>query len=722
MKNSGKDVSENQAAEQMSQAVVEMPYGLHYSMLMDAPVGISIFSGPDPVYRFANVQVQNLLRRQDLIGKQLSDVLPDPAGRLLIESIQSAFHNGETGSIKEFSVAFDLEGGESKERFFDVSYQPLRDATGHVEGVMTYSYEVTDSVLSRKRSEDAMKRMEGQKHVLELLLERAPLSEILVPLTLAAEAKSTGGRSTILLLDRAGRHLIFGAAPNLPEELNRAVDGMPIGPDKGICARVAYAGKALVVYDMLKDPHLQDYYELIERLGFRACWSIPILSSQGKVLGTFATYYSEPRNPDPEERLNVEILARTAALAIERYRDEEELRETQAKLEQAQKMESIGLLAGGIAHDFNNILTAINGYAAISLRQLNSGDSLYGNLYEIKSAGERAAALTRQLLAFSRKQMLKPMVLNMNDLVVGMYNMLKRIIGEDIEFNRALDPGLGWIKADPGQMEQVILNLVVNARDATPAGGRIMLATGNVDIGRDECEGRPELQTGPYIQLTVQDSGHGIESSLLGRIFEPFFTTKPLGTGSGMGLPMVQGIITQSGGHISVESRPGLGTKFKVILPIVAAAMGKNPAEEADTVSEVKSAETILLVEDDRRVRKLARDILEMDGYTVIEAANGEEGLKMSDARPGGIDLLLTDMIMPRLRGRDLAEMVLRKNPDIAVLFMSGYIEDALIVGGLAETPTHFIQKPFLPNQLAKAVRSAIDSKTRTQSARKQKS
>jgi CheY-like chemotaxis protein len=369
-------------------------------------------------------------------------------------------------------------------------------------------------------------------------------------------------------------------------------------------------------------------------------------------------------------------------------------------------MESIGKLAGGIAHDFNNLLTAINGYSALSLTMVEPGSQLHGNLFEIKTAGERAAVLTRQLLAYSRKQVLAPKVLRINEIVSEMHNMLKRIIGEDLEMVLDLDPDLGAAKADPGQIEQVILNLVVNARDATPSGGRITLSTGNAVWGKSDVPAG--FAPGQYVLLSVRDTGTGMEPHIISRIFEPFFTTKEFGKGSGMGLSMVDGIVTQSGGFIKVESAPGKGSTFKVYLPKV--ALEEN-ASHADVHShdDLRGKETVLLVEDEETVRRFIRQILEMHGYKVMEGKDGQDGLKVSEGHEGSIDVLLTDVIMPRMNGRELAERILRARPRIKVLFMSGYTDDAIVRQGLLEADTNFLQKPFTPTQLATAVREILD-------------
>ncbi|MEO6094368.1 MAG: ATP-binding protein [Fibrobacteria bacterium] len=409
------------------------------------------------------------------------------------------------------------------------------------------------------------------------------------------------------------------------------------------------------------------------------------------------------------ENLKPVCLAMSARDITERKRSEEALRRTEGQLQQSQKMESIGKLAGGIAHDFNNLLTAINGYAELSLDQVPHGDPLHANLFEIKSAGERAASLTRQLLAYSRKQVLATKVLNLNAIVESMHNMLARIIGEDLQLIRVLDPSLGQVKVDPGQMEQVILNLVVNSRDATPEGGRVVVETRNVELGEIAAALHPEIIPGRFAMLAVSDSGCGMEPHIKSRIFEPFFTTKAFGMGSGMGLSMVQGIVAQSGGYIYAYSEPGKGSTFKVYLPLVDSPEWRVPELEIRVAQAARGSETILLVEDEEGVRRFVRQILEMQGYRVLEASDGLEGIRVSDRHSGSIDLIVTDVIMPRKNGRDLAQQVMRDRPGIKVIFMSGYTDDYIVRQGLLEADTNFIQKPFVPSALTRMIRSILE-------------
>jgi two-component system, cell cycle sensor histidine kinase and response regulator CckA len=393
----------------------------------------------------------------------------------------------------------------------------------------------------------------------------------------------------------------------------------------------------------------------------------------------------------------------------QRVAAETALRKSEEQLLQSQKLEAIGRLAGGISHDFNNLLTAIIGYSDLSLRQLQQDDPLTRNLEEIKKAGDRATALTRQLLAFSRKQVMQLRVFDLNAVVVDLERMLKRMIGENIELRTTLQQGLGNIKADPGQIEQVVMNLVVNSRDAMPQGGKLTIETANVYLDESYVEQHLTVVPGYYIMLAVSDTGLGIDERVRPHIFEPFFTTKDAARGTGLGLSTVYGIVKQSGGFIWVYSEIGKGTTFKIYFPTVAQNVDELKAVNLNPPAQ-KGSETILLVEDAEPVRRLARTILEGFGYEVLLAANGSEAKHLCELNQHQINLLLTDVILPGISGREVAEQVLRINPAIRVLFMSGYTDDAVIGHDILSAGVNFIQKPFSPDQLGAKVREVLDA------------
>ena len=404
----------------------------------------------------------------------------------------------------------------------------------------------------------------------------------------------------------------------------------------------------------------------------------------------------------------MQMAANLAATAIENVRLLEVERENEEQLRQSQKMEAVGQLAGGIAHDFNNLLTVITGYSEITLSRLEPNSPVRKNLEEIKKAGVRAASLTRQLLAFSRKQVLQAKVLDINSVVSEMDKMLRRLIGENIELLTLLTPDLGRVKADPSQIEQVLMNLVVNARDALADGGKLTIETANVYLDDDYVAKHALVQRGPYVLLAVSDTGTGMDAAIQERIFDPFFTTKELDKGTGLGLSTVYGVVKQSGGNISVYSEVGKGTSFKVYLPRVDATADIGVAEGAAPVVSL-GTETVLLVEDEQMVRHMARHILEASGYTVLEAASGHEAMEICKVHEGPVHLLLTDVVMPLMSGPRLSEEVVKFYPGIPVLYMSGYTDNAIVHHGVEEGMP-FLQKPFSPAALAIKVRECLDS------------
>ncbi len=374
------------------------------------------------------------------------------------------------------------------------------------------------------------------------------------------------------------------------------------------------------------------------------------------------------------------------------------------QVRQSQKMEAIGQLAGGVAHDFNNLLTAILGYSDLLTGRVEGSD-LQEAVAEIKKAGERAAALTRQLLAFSRKQVLNPEVLDANQLIENLEKMLRRLIGENIDLAVRLSPNLGRVRADAGQIEQVILNLAVNARDAMPGGGKLVIETADIELDDAYAREHVAVHSGPYVMIAVSDSGVGMTAETRARIFEPFFTTKK--TGTGLGLATVYGIVKQSGGNIWVYSEPGRGTTMKVYLPRLEGQAQEPRPKAADAVL-AGGSETILLVEDEASVRALVRRILERFGYSVLAAGSGAEALEIAGRQSKPIDLLVTDLIMPGMAGPDLAAKLTASRPEMRVLFMSGYTDDAVIRDGLLPEKGLFLQKPFTPDGLARKVREAL--------------
>ena len=393
----------------------------------------------------------------------------------------------------------------------------------------------------------------------------------------------------------------------------------------------------------------------------------------------------------------------------ERRRAEEALQKSEEQLRQWQRVEAIGRLAGGVAHDFNNLLMTIKGCSELLLGGLDPRDPRREEVEEIRKAAERATALTRQLLAFGRRQVLQPQVLDLNEVVANMDRMLQRLIGEDIQLLTVLDPELWTVKVDPGQIEQVIMNLAVNARDAMPGGGKLTIETANVILDEGYARRHVSVKPGPCVMLAVTDNGCGMDKETQSHLFEPFFTTKETGVGTGLGLSTVYGIIKQSGGNIWAYSELGQGTTFKIYLPRVEEAVETYRPKAAPAVSPGGS-ETILLVEDEEAVRSIVSKILQNKGYSVLEAHHGNEALQICEHHEGPIHLMVTDVVMPQVSGRELAERLMLLRPEIRVLFMSGYPDNAIVHHGVLGAGTAFLQKPFTLNALEYKVRELLDA------------
>ena len=473
-----------------------------------------------------------------------------------------------------------------------------------------------------------------------------------------------------------------------------------------ICEMLGYTHDELLTLG-LRDIHPRERLGQVEDLFARQIRreislivEVPVLRKDGSVFAADinATTVSLDGRP---------CLAGVFRDVTERARAEAERERLEAQLRMSQRLEAVGRLAGGVAHDFNNLLSVIINCAAFATQAMREEDPVRADLVEIQRAGERAAALTRQLLAFSRKQMLEPEVLSLNQVVTDIERMLRRLLGEDIDVQVRLADDLGSAVADPGQLEQVIVNLAVNARDAMPQGGRLTIETTNVDLDQEFASHHVSVTPGPFVMLAVTDTGHGMDAETKAHLFEPFFTTKEKGRGTGLGLSTVYGIVKQSGGNIWVYSEPGRGTTLKVYLPRVNAPVADRRSHLAPVMAT--GSETVLLVEDEDAVRRIAERVLRGAGYQVLSAASGSSAIRLYEERGGAVDLLLTDVVMPQMSGPNLAAHLAQTNPSLKVLYMSGYADAAIIHRGVLDPGTRFIGKPFSSAELTRKVRQVLD-------------
>lgn len=583
--------------------------------------------------------------RDEIIGLNAAAFYLDPDDRARFQHEIEAH-----GSVRDFEVRLRNRDGAALDCLLTSTVR--RGGDGSIVGYHGIIHDIT----GRKQVEEGLRRSEGH---FRSLIENA--------------------LDTITVLD--GEGVILYESPSVERVLGykpytlvgQSVFGMVHPDDLG---RVA-----------------DTFGELIERAGVVRTVSLRFRHRDGSWRNLEATGRNLLDDP-------------VVAGIVVNARDVSERRQLEEQLQQAGKMEAIGRLAGGVAHDFNNLLTAIRGHAQLLLEDLPVTDPMRAELKEIGKAATRATALTRQLLAFSRKQLLRPRVLALNGVVSEMESMLRRLIGEDVLLECLLQDGLGRVKVDPSQIEQVVLNLALNARDAMPEGGRLTITTADAVIEAAEVHGLGyTVDPGEYVRLSMADTGTGIEPSTQAHIFEPFFTTKEQGTG--LGLSTVYGIVRQTGGHIRVESQLGRGTEFEIYLPRVEGEEEPKPDVPAGVAPS--GTEAILLVEDEETVRSLADRVLRRSGYDVLGAANGSEALAVCKEHGGPIDLVLTDVVMPEMSGHALVEQLLRLRPTLRVIFMSGYSEDMIVHQGVLERANAFLPKPFTPRTLARLVRDVLD-------------
>ncbi|HEV2827899.1 MAG TPA: response regulator [Pyrinomonadaceae bacterium] len=586
-----------------------------------------------------------------LIGKTLHQVFPKEQADFFFSNVRRALSEGRRHNVE---YLLEIEG---KEVWFDGSVSPMSD-----DSVLWVARDITE----RKRTEEALRDAEkNYRSIFENAVEGI--------------FQSTPEGRLISANPALARMLGYKSPQDLIESVTEIEQQLYVEPDR----------RAEFVKLLQEDGVGRGFVAQLRRKDGSLIWALGNARVVRDASGQLVCYEG-----------SVEDIT-------ERKQLEEQLR-------QSQKMEAVGQLAGGIAHDFNNLLTAINGYSDLTLKNLTEDSPLRSKVEQIKKAGVRAASLTRQLLAFSRKQVLQPVVLDINSLVTDVSKMLRRLVGEDIEFVTLLRPKTGNVNADPGQIEQVLMNLVVNARDAMPKGGKIVIETANAEFDEGYAEQHVAVNPGPYVMLAVSDTGTGMDEETRARIFEPFFTTKELGKGTGLGLSTVYGIVKQSGGFIWAYSELGKGTTFKVYLPCIA-QLAEGYKRNVEPKSARRGTETILLVEDDKTVRDLVREVLRDYGYKVLVAVNGEDALSVAERHEAAIHLLLTDVVMPGMGGRILANRLSEARPEMKMLFMSGYTDDAIVHHGVLDADTPFIQKPFPPHVLAQRVRDVLDGQPTSQ-------
>jgi PAS domain S-box-containing protein len=660
------------------------------------------------VVRTGNASAERILGLQsdELTGWSLRDerwrAIHEDGSRFLPEDYPPAvtLRTGEPCA----SVIMGVYRPDGRLRWIEMNSRPLPAEGGSGPSAVVVSF---SDITERKRAEE---RLTAQYAVTRALAESRSLEEAVPKIMQAVGQNLEWDCGIFWRVDRnAGllRCLDQWRASGVEAGsfLERTWERI-FKPEEGLPGRIWASGKAAWITDVAHDANFPRQ-GLAQEVGFHGAFGFPVRVG-GDIEGVIELYSRQVRVPDEELLKMIEDVGLKLEQFGDRTRAQEALQQTEAQLRQSQKMEAVGRLAGGVAHDFNNLLTVIRGYSELLLARLAPDDPIRKDMVEIKKAADRASGLTRQLLAFSRRQFIAPKVIDLNALIANMDGMLRRLLGEDIvELCTELNPHAGSIRADAGQIEQVIMNLAVNARDAMPKGGRLTIETHNVTIGKPTRQTPAGVKPGAYVMLAVRDTGHGMDEETQSHLFEPFFTTKEKGKGTGLGLSTVYGIVKQNGGNIVVESQKDQGATFKIYFPLIDQSVpGAAGAPDAEPLH---GRETILLVEDEPAVRGLVHETLRLHGYTVLEARHGIEALMTGAKHQGPIHLLLTDVVMPQMSGPEVAEKIQIVRPGIKVLYMSGYPDHPVFEQGGISRDASFLPKPFTPNVLAKKVRDVLD-------------
>ncbi|OGP92371.1 MAG: hypothetical protein A2156_14940 [Deltaproteobacteria bacterium RBG_16_48_10] len=651
---------------------------------------------------------------QHIIGVTASEAIGQPTTKVLAKWPDLLAH---THSISEVHLEIGINEKEGEHRYFDLTISPLNDQENHLTGKLLVLRDIT----KRKQAEEVLQkaRDELERQVEARTTELLGANEHLKHEIQDRVHAEEGLRESLRLIGRAKREW-ESTVDSLPQliclmdnqgtilRVNRAVERWNLEQVVNVKGRKIHE----LVHHRCIDPgcYLRDFW--LQAWGELACGRSAELEVEDKIMERYLHIQVQPIST--RTRREGEETASYAVVVLdditERKRAEREIAALEEQLRQSQKMEAIGRLAGGIAHDFNNLLTPIIGYAQLAMRTLSPSDPMHADLQEIENSADRAAKLIRQMMSFSRRQPLRPQVININNILLDLDKMLRRLIGEHIELITLSGLDLGSVKVDPSQFEQVIVNLVVNARDAMHKGGKLIIETSNVILDKDYTYQNGGILPGKYVRITVSDNGIGMSEQVKARLFEPFFTTKEEGKGTGLGLATCYGIIKQSGGHILVYSEPGQGTTFKIYLQCIEDVVGSLPLRD-DAGYLPKGNETVVVVEDQQLVRNLVVRILREHGYTVMEAGNGDEAMHIFNKHAEEkIHLLLTDVVMPHMGGKRLAKLVKTLRSDTKILFTSGYTDNALVLHhGLLSPDIAFLEKPFSPGALLRKTREVLD-------------
>jgi PAS domain S-box-containing protein len=638
----------------------------------------------------------------EIVGKNDYDFFPVEEAELYRADDRTVIISGKAKlNFEEPQTRFD-----GSTRWLRTSKVPLYDGDDHVIGILgTY-----EDITERKQAEEEIRRQNRELTLLNQVIAASStglaaepvLETVCREMALAFDVP----QSLATLINQEEEIVTIVAEYKSEDQRSILNEKIPLA-DNTLAQYFMKEKTPLVSNDAVNDPRLTSIAHLLRKRNVVSILSLPLFKDN-EVMGTLSLTTNKTRKFSPNEIELGQRVAKQVAGTLARIQLDEKNRQLEEQYRQGQKMEAIGRLAGGMAHDFNNLLTVITGYSELLLhRHMDKNSHEFRNVEQIRRAGERAARLTRQLLAFSRQQVIKPEILDLNEVITDMNKMLRRLVTENIELITDLAPTLGQIKADRGQIEQIIMNLTVNASDAMPQGGQLTTRTATIDLSEEEAG----LSPGAYVLLSISDTGVGMDAETQAHIFEPFFTTKEVGKGTGLGLATVYGIVRQNRGNITVSSRPGEGTTFEIYLPCYHEEETSLLTRQGQATPEFpKGKETILLVEDEDMVRDLARHTLQQNGYQILEARDGREALDFCREYRQPIHLLLTDVIMPRgLSGPDLAIQVMTLRPDIKVLYVSGYVDNEIVKHGVLNADVEFLQKPFSPTALARKVRDILD-------------